>query len=177
MRRLFICSLIMSAFYFPSYSQGSLIEYEQTAFNFFCDSLIKSELKNIESAYLISTINSRVSSLGLSTGFSDYGKLLDSMGIEKYKKDVKKAEQKELSNIELQSDCKNIKVVDRKYNFKKIPLPKPLILYVLRKNLIKDGYYFVEIYAYRNGIGHSYIIEINKEDKKVTRWYKTTWGI
>jgi hypothetical protein len=150
--------------------------YEQTAFDFFMDSILTSEYPVVNEVYYDKHIANGLSLLRHPIAFEEYTKSIDSFQAIEIKKKVSAAQAVDLSMCRLQpkegymGKLKEIVPgVWKRKEWKKI-----MAVYVKKRVVSHPGLTIVELVARHDYHRYHYFFEINEEKNNVIRWYKTT---
>ncbi|SDG28192.1 hypothetical protein [Chitinophaga filiformis] len=173
--RTFLLSTFLGLWYTVAQCQDCSKLYEQTAFDFFLDSIFANEFPTVNRIYYDKQIGSELSFLRRPVAFEEYSKRIDSVQMVERRKRIEAARAFDLNAYSLhpkdEYSYKLKEIVPEVWRRKKW---KTIVaVYVNKRLALHPGLTIVELVARHNYYRFHYFFEISEERNNVIRWYKT----
>jgi len=173
--KIFLLSTLLGLCYTASQCQDCSKFYEQTAFDFFLDSIFTNTYPTVNLVYYDKQIGGELSFLRRPIAFEEYTKRIDSVQKDERRERIAVAQALDLSEYSLHpKSVYNYRIKEivpkvwRRKKWKTI-----VAVYVNKRLALHPGLTIVELVARHNYYRFHYFFEINEEKNNVIRWYKT----
>jgi len=168
----YLLFLFLLLVYTCSFGQICSNLYEQTAVDFFLDSIMSKDYLKVKVAYLERSIDTSLSLLWRPIGFDDYGLELDSTQTLELRKRIAAARMLDLSGCILDfNKGYTFRIRDIPRKWKKMNLKRNVAIHLSKGVSLHKGFIIVELTASHNYRMRHYFFEIDEARNVVVRWY------